>query len=377
MRLFSLHPEIHSFEKLSDFLQAFAIGAGDLIFTEKVIFDAYVAQLSLPCSFLIRDDYEVGEPSEEAIDRMLQRLNEISYTRMVAIGGGSVMDTAKALVIKDAYPFANLLNKTETNINTHTLINVPTTCGTGAEISSGGIYFSKSNGLKSAVVGGGVDYAVLIPELIERLPFKIFFLSSMDALSHAVEGYLYAEDTVNEFGLAIAEYAIRTILDAQAALYLNGAAYRLKLCRQFLTASTMGNLALTANGANLVHAMAYPVAEKFHLAHGESVYQYLLPVLRLYQRINPQEPRLTALKRIIAASLGRAGFSGEDALVFDQLQQMLNRVYPLRSMTEVGMTREDIPAFTENIVETKQRLLKKALCPVTGKMIREMYEERL
>lgn len=377
MKLFGVNPDIHFFQTVRAFADAFALDAQDLIFTEKVIYENYIRPMELPCQIMVRDEYETGEPSEEAIDRMLTALDARNYRRMIAVGGGSVMDTAKALVIEDAYPLVHLLKKTEPNTAAHELINIPTTCGTGAEISSGGIYLMKADGLKSSIVGAGVDHAVLIPELIEKLPFRIFFLSSMDALSHAVEAYLYSEDVVNEFGLAIAASAIRTNLECQVELYLNGVGARVPLCRKFLIASCMGNMALTANGANLVHAMAYPPAEKFHMAHGESVYQFLLPVLKLYDRICPEQPRFQELKAIIADCVRKAGFSGSSEKVLLELEQMLDRIMHLRTMTEVGMTADDIVPFTRNIIETKQRLLTKALCPVDAAMIAEMYTERL
>jgi len=376
MQLFCVNPKIHFFDNFADFTREFALTEDDLIFTEAVIYENYIRQLNLPCHILIRDEYETGEPSEEAIDAILLDLSKISYRRMIAVGGGSVMDTAKALVLTDAYPFAHLLTKNTPNTADHELINIPTTCGTGAEVSSGGIYFTRS-GLKTSVVGHGVDHAVIIPQLVEKLPFKIFFLSSMDALSHAVEGYLYAKEYVNEFGLALARSAITTIINCHADLYINGVEYRQKLCRQFLIASTMGNMSLTANGANLVHALAYPVAEKFHIAHGESVYQYLIPVLNLYLREHHDGKRLNELIEMINPILRRAGFLTHGDDVFDQLQRMLNAICPLRTMSEVGMTHDDIEPFTRNIVETKQRLLTKAYIPFKEEMAIELYKERL
>ncbi len=102
MRLFSVNPEIHYFETVRAFADAFGLDALDLIFTEKVIYDNYICPMHLPCQIMIRDDYEAAEPSEEAIDKMLLALSARPYRRMIAIGGGSVMDTAKALVIDDA-----------------------------------------------------------------------------------------------------------------------------------------------------------------------------------------------------------------------------------------------------------------------------------
>ena len=73
----------------------------------------------------------------------------------------------------------------------------------------------------------------------------------------------------------------------------------------------------------------------------------------------------------------KAGFTGDEDKVLAELEQMLDKIMHLRTMTEVGMTAEDIAPFTKNIVDTKQRLLTKALCPVDAEMIASMYQERL
>lgn len=376
MELINIRASIQYFDTFGEFAEGFGVCDKDLIFTEKVIYDNYIKAMGLPCQIMIRDDYETGEPTEGATDKMLLDLAKLSVTRIIAIGGGSVMDTAKALAIKDCYPLAHLLGKTEPNTYFAELICIPTTCGTGAEISNGAMFLME-NGLKTAIVGPGADYAVLIPQFIEKLPFPIFFLSSMDALSHAIEGWLYKEGIVNEFGMAMARQAITTILDCQAELCLKGADERQNLLRSFLVSSTMGNMALTANGANMVHAMAYPPAEKFHMSHGESVYQYLIPVLNLYQKVCPDEPRFAALREMIQPAIRKAGFEVTDENTFEQLEKMLNTVYPLRTMSEVGMTEADIDPFSDNIVETKQRLLTKAFIEVDRDMVAEMYRARL
>lgn len=376
MRLFGFRAEICFYDDFASYCRDQQLGEGDIIFTEKIIYDGYIKEMGLPCPIIIRDDYETGEPTESAVDRILLDLAKIPHRRILAIGGGSVMDTAKALAIDGAYPFARAAEKTGPIRFNCELVTIPTTCGTGAEISNGGVYFM-SNGLKTAIAGPGADRAVLIPQFIEKLPFRIFFLSSMDALAHAVEGWLYSEDVVNEFGMAMARQAITTILDCHADLYVKGADYRKERLRDFLCASTMANIALTANGANMVHALAYPPAEKFHMSHGESVYQFLLPVLRLYQRVCPDEPRFAALRKMIQPYIEKAGLPVTDADTFSQLEKMLNGIFPLRTMGEVGMTEADIEPFSQNIVETKQRLLTKALIAVDRDMVAEMYKERL
>ena len=377
MYLFSIDPTLHLFDTFAAFTKEFDLRADDMIFTESVLYNGYIKDLNLPCHILIRDDYETGEPSEDAIDRMLLDLQRVSFNRMIAVGGGSIMDTAKVLVLKDAYPFAQFIGKTTPNEAAHELINIPTTCGTGAELSAGGIYFYKSTGEKSGIRGPGVDHAVLIPQLIESLPFHIFFQSTMDALCHAVEGYLIDESHSNEFLCAFGREAITLILNAHADLCVHGIDYRKECSRTYLIASSLGNLALTGNGANLIHGLAYPVAEKFHIPHGESVYQFLIPTLKLYQRENPNGKRLNELISFIKPALERAGFPAENDNVFDQLEKMLNSLCPLRTMSEVGMTEADIAPFSRNIIETKQRLWIRCYIPYEEAYAAELYSARL
>ena len=91
MQLFSVNPKIHLFDTFTQFAGEFSLGEDDLVFTEAVIYNHYIEKLCLPCHIVIRDKYETGEPSEEAIDAILRDLKDISYRRMIAVGGGSVM----------------------------------------------------------------------------------------------------------------------------------------------------------------------------------------------------------------------------------------------------------------------------------------------
>ena len=80
---------------------------------------------------------------------------------------------------------------------------------------------------------------------------------------------------------------------------------------------------------------------------------------------------------MILPAIRGAGIDADEGNIFDQLQYMLNSIYPLRTMTEAGMTEDDIAPFTKNILETKQRLLTKTYIPIKEAWIAELFRSRL
>ncbi len=168
MKIFSVKQEIDYYETFKDFANDFSFCDTDLLFTEAVLYDRYMEKCKLPCNVLIKDNFSVTEPDEETVDKILEAISGKNIKRIIAVGGGSVIDIAKAIRIKDAYPFGKIL-KNEIPIEVEKdLIVVPTTCGTGSEITSGAIILQKGTGLKTIIPCFELSssLAVLIPEFI-------------------------------------------------------------------------------------------------------------------------------------------------------------------------------------------------------------------
>ncbi len=247
MQLFCVKPKIDTFDTFIAFAEAFSLGKSDLILTEKIIYDAYIAPHSLECRVILRDAYETGEPSETAVDQILSDMREYSVERIIAVGGGSVIDTAKLLTVQNAYPVGRVVKGEIPAQPDKGLIIVPTTCGTGSEVTFGGIITMRDTGLKTAIMDErlSAQHAVLIPQLIEKLPFKLFVHCSLDALAHSMESFVSATRG-NPFARAVGAEAIKLILNGYAEMLLHGPERRAEFAKDFISASCLGGMAMTS-----------------------------------------------------------------------------------------------------------------------------------
>ncbi len=149
--------------------------------------------MAINSSILLYEDFGEGEPTDEMIDRIFAQFHQLDCRRVIAIGGGSVLDIAKLLALKPTMDSALQLFEGKADASKgKQLILAPTTCGTGSEmtcISIAGIP-SKSTKKGLAVPALFADTAALIPELLYELPKPVLVTSSLDAMTHAMESFV-------------------------------------------------------------------------------------------------------------------------------------------------------------------------------------------
>lgn len=371
MKLLQLVPTIHEFADFASFAEAFRLTAHDLILT-NARYGKYFAGLA--CPVICREQYGTSEPTDHMVNAILAERDrihaEIGVERIIAIGGGAIMDMAKVLAVaphgtkdvNDLYPdMANLQR-------VHQLIAVPTTCGTGSEVTNIAIVFRSGLGTKHGLVGDALYpvHAVLIPQLMETLPYHVFACSAIDALIHAVESYLspLATPMTDVFG----EAAMREILTGFAAV-ADDPSCRGALNGQFLRAATNAGVAFGNAGCGPVHALSFAIGGKYHVPHGESCYQYFLPVLRFYNA-NSEGGKLARLEALLCDIL-----RAEDGLT--ALAVLLERILPRKPMSAYGAVEADVEAFAVSTIENQQRLLARAYVPVTLEVARAIEQECL
>ena len=197
---------------------------------------------------------------------------------------------------------------------------------------------------------------------------------SVDALGHSLESHVSATRG-NEFARAMSSRAISMILNGYADMILHGEEFRTNLLENFIIASCMGGMSVNNSGAGPVHALAYPLGEKYKMSHGESIYQFLTVVFGMY-RSRIFSPCLDELTMLLSPPLQRAGFFTSEKNIYVDLHKMLNAVYPLPPLSACGMTVEDIPVFADSILKNKQRLLSTSPILLTRDDIIELYSKR-
>lgn len=368
MKQLSIKPDIYKYDTAKAFAEAFQLGKGDLVITNEYIYTPYFGQLGLDCDVIYQEKYGTGEPSDDMVEAMYKDING-TYKRIVAIGGGTVIDISKLFALKNVSPVLDLYDGKLEVIKDKELVLVPTTCGTGSEVTNIAILALNSRGTKKglAVDQMYADSAVLVPELLQGLPFRFFATSSIDALVHAVESSLSPKgnDLTRLFGYK----AIEMILTGYKKIAAGGPDARIPLLDDFLTASTYAGIAFGNAGCAAVHALSYPLGGTFHVAHGESNYAMFTGVMNNYMEIK-QDGEIAKLNAFIADILGC-----DVAQVYPELEKLLNNLIPKKALHEYGMTEAQLWEFTDSVLENQQRLLANNFVPLDRDRIYKIYKE--
>ncbi len=365
-------PQLHSFDACKDVAEYFRIGQDDVILSNRYIYEPFFGGLNLPARLVFQEDFGEGEPTDSMVDAILAALGGTGARRIFAIGGGSVIDIAKVLAVAPEDASVDDLYADMASLEARReLIILPTTCGTGSEVTNISILNRTRLGTKMGLVSESMyaAHAALVPELLSRLPYQVFAASSLDALVHAAESLLSPNAT--DFTRLLSREAIALILNGYLKMRDEGLQARLPLLKDFLLASTLAGLAFGTAGCAAVHALSYPLGGTFHVPHGESNYALFTQVLKSYRSIRV-EGSLAGLLELLSRILG---CSPERAL--DELETLLAVILPLKPLREYGMTEQHVPEFARNVLATQQRLLKNNFTPLSEEEIAAIYRARL
>ena len=231
-------------------------------------------------SYSVYDDIHT-EPNIAIIEAGRQLAIESHAECIIALGGGSVMDSCKMIAAGVKMPHlpvkALLLKFLPVPGNTLPLIMVPSTAGTGAELTVGAVV-TNDQGAKSSTVliGLNVTHVIHDSELTIHAPQSVTAACGMDALSHCIEGAISDTD-VDEEDMQMSLEGIKLIF-ANLPVVLrepeNNEA-RLAMCR----AAMYGGNAINTQLAGYVHAFAHSIGAKYHMPHGQAISLMLMPVL--------------------------------------------------------------------------------------------------
>ncbi|RRR72436.1 MAG: iron-containing alcohol dehydrogenase [Candidatus Viridilinea halotolerans] len=197
-----------------------------------------------------------------------EAVREAASDVIIAIGGGSPLDTAKGMRLLATYG-GTIADYEGYNVipgRLMPMIAIPTTAGTGSEVTSIAVILDEEEDRKISLVSRYLypDIAILDPELTLSLPPRLTAATGMDALSHAIETYVSTEN--NPFSDSLALAAIDMV-----ATHLRDAVQMgsdLEARGKMLLASAMAGLAFTNSLLGVVHAIAHALGGKYHIHHG-------------------------------------------------------------------------------------------------------------
>ncbi|NLU25334.1 MAG: iron-containing alcohol dehydrogenase [Clostridiales bacterium] len=313
------------------------------------------------------------EPTYLQVQKLVDVFKTSGADFIVAVGGGSAMDTAKlaSLLATDHYTVKDLLDNPGLAVKTVKTCLIPTTAGTGSEATPNAIVAVPEKELKVGIVNISMvpDYVILDAEMIRNLPRKIAAATGIDAMAHAIE--CFTSNKANPFSDTFALEAFDIIMnniekacdDPQALPEKN----------QMQIAAFYAGVAITCSGTTAVHALSYPLGGKYHIAHGVSNAILLVPVMKF------NEPAIrsklaAAYDRIVHGVKTCTTEAEKSAWVVERMGQIVKHLDIPTSLTEFNVPREDLDSLVDAGMQV-QRLLVNNMREVTPADARRIYLE--
>lgn len=313
------------------------------------------------------------EPPLENVEESLELYAQHDCDGVIGLGGGSPIDVAKAvaMLVTNKGEYADYIGIDNVPTKCAPLIVLPTTAGTGSEVSQFSIIIL--DGSKAGVVDANIlpDIALVDPELTYSVPKRMTAATGLDALCHHLESYLSTNATVLSDAIClegietVSTYLRKAVGDGQNAM----ARYKMSY------ASTLGGYVMNlTEGAAANHALAFALGAKFKVGHGLSN-AVMLPYV--FSRIGLAE--LEKVEKIgHAMGLALEGLNDRDILlvVTGALRQLVKDVDCLLPISELGVTEADIQGLVEETF-TQTRVLNHSTYKLTEQEVMEIFKEAL
>ena len=323
--------------------------------------------------YYVLDDLP-AEPSYMAVQKLVDEFKKQGADIIVACGGGSVMDAAKlaSVLVTDEYGVKELLDQPGMAQKCVPIILIPTTAGTGAEVTPNAIVAVPERELKIGIVNEHMiaDYVILDARMIKNLPRSIAAATGVDALCHAVECYTSNKANLlsDTFALQAADLILNNIMDACE----NPDAMTAKNNMQI--AAFYGGLAITASGTTAVHALSYPLGGKYHIAHGVSNAMLLVPVMHFNEPVIRE--RLADIYDRACHEENRSAHTAEEksAWVIRRMEEIVRNLNIPTSLKEFNVPETDLDLLVESGMQVT-RLLVNNMRKVTPEDARSIYQQ--
>lgn len=281
------------------------------------------------------------EPTIENIEEVFQAISKEQYDVLIGFGGGSVLDATKILSVlqTNKQSIRELLGTDLVkNPGTPTIL-IPTTSGTGSEVTPNAIVTLPDEELKIGIVSKYLlpKLVVLDPVLTLSLPRPITAATGMDAFTHSLESFI--SNKSNLISDMVALESIRLISSSIIEAYQNGNSVEAR--EKMLVGSMYGGMALTSAGTAAVHALAYPLGGKFKIPHGVANSMLLPHVMEF--NMDAIEDRLFLVAEPMGIKI--EGFSKTEVAqkVVNRIVEWTNVLEIPQNLKEYGVKEEDVP----------------------------------
>lgn len=310
---------------------------------------------------LIIDDSITTEPTISSFLNSLEKAKSSNVDSVVGIGGGSVLDVSKLIssLLNSEQTIYEIIAKGTVKERKTYLSCLPTTSGTGSEVSPNAILLDERDNIKKAVVSPSLipDFVYVDPKLTITVPPAVTASTGMDALTHCIEAYTnkFAHPIIDMYALE----GIRLISNNLKKAVQNG--NDIEAREKLALGSLYGGFCLGPVNTAAVHALSYPLNGEFHLPHGLSNALLLPYVIQFNLDANPEK----FVNIAIAMGGMKKNTSIETAIQTVELLKKLSEEIGIPNrLSEVGIKESDVDKIAEMGMAVK-RLLKNNIKEIT------------
>ena len=356
-------------EKLDAYVEGLCRNKRIAIVTDKGVkglglLDAGVAALKEAGYAVFIFDKVVADPPQDIVLKGATAIRKFNAGLIIGFGGGSPMDTAKVIahLCKSDQPIESLYGVGNAKGPTLPLMLIPTTAGTGSEVTNVAIITTGKTAKKGIVADSlYADRVLLDAELTFGLPASITAATGIDAMVHAIEAYTSIIDK-NPLSDAMALTALRKLRGGIVTAVKDGS--NIEARNDMLIGAMLAGQAFSNAPCAAVHALAYPLGGFFHVPHGLSNALVLTEVMKY------NLPKAEHWYGEIAEDLG-VGQTGVSLI--DEMLRIKEDTHVPKTLSEVNIPQDAIPMMAEDAM-TKDRLLMNNAREMTYEATVKIYE---
>jgi len=318
------------------------------------------------------------EPTIETAEKIAQTIRNSSFDIVVGVGGGSCLDMAKV---------ASIAANNPGDIKQYVGINkikgaglpkilVPTTAGTGSEVTPNAIIITSNDLMKSGIVSeyNVADVSIVDPQLTESMPPHLTATTGLDALSHAIESYMSIKS--NPLTDALALEATRLILTNLYTAFTNGK--NIEARSNMSMAALLAGITISMSGTCAGHAAAYAFAAKYNIPHGLSCAVSLPYIIKYNASACPS--KIIKISRVIDKDATALTLEEATRKVIQRIVDLMEKLGVPYKLKDLNIPADDIPNLAKRMIRNT-RLLVNNLKQVSEEdaieIFKNMWEGRL
>src|SRR6056297_1756295 len=277
-------------------------------------------------------------PSCATVNKGTEYAKKIGAKTVIGFGGGSAIDSAKAiscLLDSDSRLQDYLFNGKQIEKRNTKLIAIPTTSGTGSEVTNVGVYTDKDKGQKKPLVSEFFwpDIALLDPLLTISMPARVTATTSLDAFTHAIEAYW--ADSSQPLSKLLSMESMKLIIENLETAFNHPKDYMAR--EKLLFASLLAGISFAQTRTTILHALSFPLTNNYNLEHGFACALALPQLIKINYGFL-KEPMDTLVRYL--------GIDSVENLA-DRMKEIMENVNAPTTLREIGIKQNDLERLAE------------------------------